>query len=78
MHSGKKLPLLHIGYGKTATTWFQQCFYPKVEGIEFFDAIRLQACLSFFRFVLHLTRQRPIGKEAAASNIGSAPVKNSL
>ncbi|MHA3793012.1 sulfotransferase [Sphingomonas sp. YL-JM2C] len=25
-------PLVHIGYHKTATTWFQRCFYPRVEG----------------------------------------------
>ncbi len=25
-------PLVHIGYHKTATTWFQRRFYPRVAG----------------------------------------------
>lgn len=28
-------PILHIGYHKTATTWFQQAFYPEVRGAAF-------------------------------------------
>ncbi len=30
-------PLIHIGYPKTATTWFQQNFYPYVENADFRD-----------------------------------------
>lgn len=33
-------PILHIGYPKTATTWFQEEFYPKITEIEFYDRKR--------------------------------------
>lgn len=28
-------PVLHIGFAKTATTWFQKNYYPKIEGAHF-------------------------------------------
>jgi len=31
-----KHPILHIGYAKTGTTWFQEDFYPNVNNINFF------------------------------------------
>jgi hypothetical protein len=34
-------PLLHIGYGKTATTWFQKEFFSKLSAIEFYDHKRV-------------------------------------
>jgi hypothetical protein len=30
-----KRPIVHIGYHKTATTWFQKSFYPRVEGARY-------------------------------------------
>ncbi len=29
-------PILHIGFPKTATTWFQEVFYPNVQNINYF------------------------------------------
>jgi len=28
-------PLIHIGYPKTATTWFQEIYYPNIKGIHY-------------------------------------------
>ena len=28
-------PLIHIGYGKTGTTWFQNNFYPEIDNINY-------------------------------------------
>jgi hypothetical protein len=35
-------PVIHIGYHKTATTWFQKAFYPRVTNLRFVprDAVR--------------------------------------
>lgn len=32
-----KHPIIHIGYPKTATTWFQRKFYPSIKNIEFIN-----------------------------------------
>ncbi len=32
----KKPFYIHVGYGKTATTWFQDCLFSRCEGIEYF------------------------------------------
>lgn len=37
-----KLPILHIGYGKTASTWFQKEFYPQVKDIDFYDLAQIR------------------------------------
>lgn len=42
MNSNSHLPLLHIGYGKTGTTWFQNKFYPNVQGIDFYHLKRIR------------------------------------
>lgn len=34
--------LLHIGYHKSATTWFQQVYYPTVQGARYVDRDRTQ------------------------------------
>jgi hypothetical protein len=29
--------ILHIGYPKTASSWFQTCFYPKVRNVKYYE-----------------------------------------
>lgn len=36
------IPILHIGYGKTASTWFQKEFFPKVTNIDFYCKKRIE------------------------------------
>ncbi len=38
-------PIVHIGYHKTATTWFQKQFYPAVSNYRFVSRERVQAAL---------------------------------
>lgn len=38
MLTQREKPILHIGYGKTATTWFQETFYPLVKDINFYNS----------------------------------------
>ena len=33
----EKKVLLHIGYPKTGTTWFQKRFYPNVENYKYYE-----------------------------------------
>lgn len=35
-------PIVHIGYHKTATTWFQKQFYPRVRNARFIDRERVR------------------------------------
>ncbi len=37
MDTERDLSILHIGYPKTATTWFQREFFPKVRNIEYYN-----------------------------------------
>ncbi len=38
----RALPLLHIGYPKTGSSWFQQVFYPQVRDLDFYTPQRLR------------------------------------
>ena len=38
-------PIVHIGYPKTATTWFQKNFYPQVRNFTYVDRGRVRAAL---------------------------------
>jgi hypothetical protein len=38
-------PIVHIGYHKTATTWFQRHFYPAVEGRRYIPQRQVRAAL---------------------------------
>ncbi|BDX37704.1 hypothetical protein CYCD_10590 [Tenuifilaceae bacterium CYCD] len=40
-------PIIHIGYPRTATTWFQKVFYPKLKNIYFIDRNTLSDHLIF-------------------------------
>jgi hypothetical protein len=37
--------ILHVGYGKTATTWFQKVFYPQISDIEFYDLHKIRTII---------------------------------
>ncbi len=39
-HSSKRKIYFHIGYPKTASTWFQESFFPKIKNIIFIDNIK--------------------------------------
>lgn len=45
MGSKDNITILHIGYSKTGTTWFQEKFYPKVKDIEFYGIKRRREVL---------------------------------
>lgn len=44
-NANKSIPILHIGYGKTGTTWFQNNFYPTVKNITFYSLKRIRRIL---------------------------------
>lgn len=46
MHNQKERPLLHIGYGRTATTWFQEHFYTQVININYYDSKKIQTSIN--------------------------------
>lgn len=41
MNDTNEIPILHIGYGKTGTTWFKRNFYSKISDIDFYDNRRI-------------------------------------
>lgn len=41
--------ILHIGYPKTGTTWFQKKFYPNISDIEFYDHHKLKAIIGDYK-----------------------------
>lgn len=45
MLTQREKPILHIGYGKTATTWFQESFYPLVKDINFYNSQNVRESL---------------------------------
>lgn len=55
------LPILHIGYHKTATTWFQKRYYPLVESHRYLPRRTVQEALlrdGAFRFDAAAARER--------------------
>lgn len=40
-------PILHIGYPKTGTTWFQEHFYPKIPSLHLIDRITVFHSIAF-------------------------------
>ena len=40
-----RAPIVHIGYPKTATTWFQRNFYPRIGNFAYVDRARVRAAL---------------------------------
>jgi hypothetical protein len=38
-------PIVHIGFHKTGTTWFQDCVYPRVRNLRYVPRARTQAAL---------------------------------
>ncbi|MEN8174894.1 MAG: hypothetical protein ABFS23_03975 [Pseudomonadota bacterium] len=59
-------PLIHIGYHKTATTWFQKRLYPQVEDRRYIERRHVQRVLlspTAFEFDARIARDQLVGDE---------------